>query len=140
MNLSYAITSHVDDFGKLTRNRKLLAETLLKFKGKDIEIIIEKKRKKRSIRQNRLLWLYSTIIANDTGNSKELIHEVIKYKFLQKEKIDEITGEIFKYVGSTTELTTTDFAGFIEEIIRWAGETFSISLPLPNEQLEINVA
>lgn len=137
MNLKYTITSHVDTCGKLSRNRKMLSETLLNFKGKDVEITIEKKRKKRSIQQNRLLWLYSTILANELGYSKYEMHEIVKFKFLQKEKADEKTGEIFKYVGSTATLTTTDFAGLINEIIQWAAETFSIVLPLPDEQLEI---
>lgn len=112
-------------------------EAIKSFDGKDIVISIEKKKSKRSLEQNNLWWLYMTILSKELGYTKEEIHEICKMKFNKVEKVDEKTGEIFEYLRSTTDLSKSEFADMISELIRWSAETFSIILPLPNEQLTI---
>ncbi len=109
------------------------------FDGKDIVILIKKKKKTRSLEQNRWMWACTTILSNELGYDKEEMHEIIKYKFLTKEKVNETTGEVLKYVGSTASLTTFEFTQFMEALVRWAAETFSIILPYPGEQTEMNI-
>lgn len=83
------------------------------------------------------MWLTYNSIADHTGYTPEECHEICKGLFLKKEKVNEKTGTIFQYVASTTELTTTEFSGYVDSIIKFASEEFGITLPLPNEQLTI---
>jgi hypothetical protein len=135
MKLEYY--SNVVD-GKLQNNvRENIAKELKAFDGKRVVVTIEKIKSKRSLQQNRLWWLYITIIANELGYSKEEMHEIAKMKFLKREKVDENTGEVFPYLTSTTKLNKSEFADLVNDLIRWAAEAFNIVLPLPNEQTEI---
>ena len=110
--------------------------------GSEVEITISKKKKQRSLQQNA--YYFGVIIPMlrqgliDTGLrvSKSETHEMLKSKFLKKEIINEKTGEIFEYIGSTTEMSTVDFMGFIAEIQMWASTYLSLYLPDPGEQLQ----
>lgn len=131
--------SNIKD-GKLQRNiSEQISNDIKAFEGKRIEIKIQKLKSTRSIQQNRLWWMYVTIIAKELGYDKNEMHEICKYKFLKKEKLDENTGEIFEYVGSTAKLSRIDFVELIDGLIQWSAEVFSIVLPSPNEQLEIKL-
>lgn len=123
--------------GKIS-NFKLLTETLLSFDG-NIEVIIRKKRKGRSTQQNRWYWACVTILSKHTGYTRDEMHEIIKYKFLKKERIHESTGEVFEYIGHTSQLTTTEFSEFIESFIMWAGQTLACTLPYPEQQVNLQI-
>ena len=92
----------------------------------------------RSNQQNRLWWSYMTILSNDLGYTPEEIHEICKYKFLKKAKVDEATGLIMEYLGSTAELSKSEFTELVENMTRWSAENFNIVLPTPDSQLSFN--
>jgi len=106
---------------------------------KDGKYIHEIKRysENRSLEQNRLMWAYTTIIANELGYEKETMHEIIKYKFLKREKVNEDGGEVLEYLKSTTKLTKPEFAEFIKQLQIWSAQTFNVILPDPETQLKI---
>ena len=114
-----------------------IAHDLSHFNGKRVEIKIQRLKSTRSVQQNRLYWLYVTMIADELGYNKNEMAEIIKYKFLKKERVDEGTAEVFEYIGSTTKLNKTEFADMVNSIIQWSAETFNIILPAPNEQTEV---
>lgn len=137
MSIALTYYSNVND-GRLQKNVSTqIANELKEFEGKRVEIKIQKLKSTRSNQQNRLWWLYVNIISKEIGYTKDELHEILKYKFLKRSKVDEDTGEIFEYLGSTTKLNKTDFANMVNELIRWAAETFNIILPLPGEQMEM---
>lgn len=109
-------------------------DTIKGFNGR-LMVTVEKKRNNRSLEQNRWMWACTTIMANELGYTKDEMHGILNYKFLTVEKVDENTGEVFKYVKSSANLTTTEFSELMESMIRWAAETFEIVLPYPEEQL-----
>ncbi len=111
-----------------------LMEGLKLFEGKRIKITVTDFKEKRTVRQNRLFWMYVTIIADELGYDKEEMAEIIKFKFLLTEKVIEETGEVMQYVESTTKLNKDHFRVFIDKIIRWSAEQFNIVLPLPEDQ------
>ena len=84
--------------------KKKLQRELQYFEGVSVELIIRKKRKIRSYEQNRLWWLYQTILADHTGIDKNDMHEICKFKFLKTEAVNEKSGEVFEYIKSTTKL------------------------------------
>ena len=111
--------------------------------GKKFIITIEKLSAKRSNQQNRYLHLLFTIFKdalNDLGNefTMEEVKELCKLKFAQIDVLNESTGEVIgQRIKGTSEMSKTELADFIENIIRWASSYFSITLPYPAEQLEI---
>ena len=129
--------SNVKDNQLQTNVRKQIAKDLKQFEGKRVVIKIEKLKSTRSQQQNKYWWVMMTILSHDLGYTKEEMHEIAKFKFLKREKVDEHTGEIFEYLTSTTKLTKSEFADMTSEMIRWSAETFGIVIPLPNEQMEI---
>lgn len=138
MDFEINLLSNVSESGELQLNvRNAIKRDLPHFRSKRVQIIIKKVKSQRSVQQNRLWWLYMTILSKDLGYTKEEIHELCKYKFLKREKVFEKTGEIFEYIESTTKLNKMDFSDMTSELIRWSAETFNIILPMPGEQLSI---
>ena len=115
---------------------KKLLEVMGRFEGR-IRVTVEKKKNVRSIEQNRWMWACTAILAKELGYEKEEMHKILNYKFLLAEVVDEKTGEIFKYIKSTSELTTTEFGELMESMIRWAADTFGVVLPYPDQQMTI---
>lgn len=133
MKLEYYSEVKNGHLSKSVRNK--IASELLQFEGKRVEIRIEKLKSKRSIQQNRYWWLAMTILGNELGYSKEETHELMKFKFLKRERVIEKTGEILEYIESTTTLGKSDFADMVTDMVRWAA-SMGIVIPLPGEQLE----
>jgi hypothetical protein len=127
-------------------NRKAINEAFKQFNGKEIILTIERKKKKRSNEQNRYLFgvIYPIVklaFKESWGEvrSIEEIHEWAKNQFNYIEKVNEETGEIMRLPKSTTLNSTTDQEVFHEEIRRFCDEWFGVSIPLPNEQVEIKL-
>lgn len=135
MKLEYF--TNINNDGAMQRNTALQIKNDVKhFIGKRIHITIEKLKSTRSIQQNRLWWLYVGIISKELGYDKDEMHEILKFKFLKKEKVDPVSGEVFEYIGSTAKLGKMEFSDMVSDLIRWAAQTFDITLPLPGEQIE----
>lgn len=139
------INSRVEN-GKLTRNRKAISKAFNEFEGKDIVITIEKKRKKRSNMQNAYYWgvivnLVKNAIKESWGEklSSDEVHEILKVQNNFKEQVNKETGEVIRYYKSTTENSTLEQEDYHEDCRRWAKEWFNIEIPLPNEQIEIEL-
>lgn len=152
--------------GKLQKNTTLnILQELAHLEGKRVVITIEKQKSSRSLEQNKLYWVYITILAKELGHNKDEMHELVKYKFLKLKRfisivngksvilaledgiyVDVNTGEIYdiekvepyEKIGSTTTLTKSEFIDFIENLITWAKDFLNITLPSPNEQQTIN--
>ena len=52
--------------------------------GQKVTVTIEEKKSTRSLAQNSFYWAFVTIIAHETGNDKEALHELFKRKLLFK--------------------------------------------------------
>lgn len=85
-------------------------------------ITIVDDRKRRSDRQNRYYWpCFVQPFGNYLRESKpaftdEMAHEVFKKMFLEQSVCDDSTGQVFTYVGSTTELNTIQFNEYLDAI------------------------
>ena len=129
----------------IIHNRKAFAELLLNLRNKDVEIIISKRRKKRSGNQNRYYWgvlipciqqgLFDT--QGEWLNTEE-VHAFLKVHFNFKEITNTSTGEMVKLGKTTTELTTIEFEEYQDKCRQFADEFLNVIIPLPNTQSEIN--
>ena len=120
--------------GRLQRNiSKQIAADLLSFDGKRIHLTIDRAHLRRTIPQNAIFHLYVGIIAKEVGFDPEDMKEAIKYKFLKREKADELTGELMTFIAPTSSLSKAEFIELIERTIRWSGEFFGLVLPDPRD-------
>ena len=97
--------------------------------------IIEIKRhvRKRSLSQNALYWKWIGIIANETGNDNDMLHEFFKRKFLTPMTF-HVGGEQFEH-RTTTKLPTDQFSAYMDKVNAFAGAELGIMLPQPEELL-----
>ena len=101
--------------------------TLQSFEGKEVVIKIREKEDGRSIEQNALWWSWMTIISNSIGHTKEEMHTILKYKFLQRTKV--IDGKEIITLKSTATLDKNEFNQLINDVSFWANDTLNIRLP-----------
>jgi hypothetical protein len=128
--------------GKLEKNRELLSEVIQSLEGKDIVIIIEKRRKKRSNPQNAYYWsvvlpMMQTGFYNNLGEHVGIqeAHEFLKGRFLFREVVNQELGEVIKLSKSTTELSTIEWEEYMDSIRAFSTEFLGIQIPLPNENI-----
>jgi len=97
----------------------------------EYRVFIIDKKKLRSPQANRYYWFCINMIADETENEPNEIHELMKFKFNMKEIA--IIDVIEMAPGSTTLLDTGEFYKYVEKIILWAGEYLNLYIPQPNE-------
>lgn len=126
---------------------KALKEAMLLFGDQPFQITLERKVKKRSSKQNAYYFgcclpaVIDALVENGYPRSElnqEVVHEMLKIKFLTVDLVSEQTGEVLTIVKSTTELSTTDFMNFIDDIVRWSANILHYEIKLPNEQAMMN--
>ena len=139
------IITQVKD-GNFIRNRRTIKKAVEQFEGKQVVLIIQQKRTQRTNNQNSYYWgciipLMKKGLEETTGEvfSNTEVHEWLKSQFNFKELINEDTGEIIKLPKSTSDNSTTEQEVFHEEIRRFALEWFNIIIPLPNEDLKLDL-
>jgi len=123
-------------------------EEMLKFAQslncKEFTFTLEKKRIKRSTKQNNYYWGVVVPLVKQ-GLTEfgyivniESTHDFIKLEFNYKEIVNQNTGEIKRLPNSTTQLTKTEFSQMIERVKQWASEWCNIYIPDDGEQIIIN--
>lgn len=123
--------------GHLSFNRKAMQNELRTLRSGMVEITITNWSPKRSNQQNRLMWLWFTIIANHIGYTPMQVKGMMQAKFLLIDEVIESTGEILPRVQGTSELDKYDMTKFLDNVHQWASEFLQITLPQPNEQQEL---
>lgn len=118
-------------FGKIEQGQLKISnptrfrQYLNKFEGKEIELIVDRKKKIRSLKSNNLYWAYLNIIEEETGEEANNLHEYFKRIFLQPQII-VVLGKEIKIPASTTKLTPYEFTTYFDKISALTG------VPVPN--------
>lgn len=130
---------------KIYRSKEMREMIALNFMGKDIQLTVERKRKRRSQEQNQYYWgvVVPVVMAGlqDAGYrvTKEATHELLKSMFFKQELVNEKTGEILQTVGSTSSMTTVQMMEYFAEITEWGAEYLGVQIPVSGEQIELNL-
>lgn len=139
------INSRVES-GKLAQNVAKINAEIRKHEGYFIDVTIKRKQKRRSIPENRyyfgvVIQIWKDLIYEEWGEtwSSEQTHEFLKSHCNFKEIVNQNTGEIIKIPLSTAELKTFEFEEYLEKCRRLAYEFFNVQIPLPNEQLTLEL-
>ena len=112
----------------ILNNKEQFKDQLLKFEGKEVVIKITERNNNRTKDQNSLFWKWVEIISNETGYTKEETKELISYKFLKRERVDE-EGYTETYLRGTSTLNKKEFNDFMNEVSFWSNSTLNITLP-----------
>ena len=116
MNLKYKGTVSKGKFKP--DNVPVFKKAFCSFEGKEVEVIIKKVTKKRTINQNRYLWAIYTMLADHIGTTSDDMHVTLKKMFLPIP-----TGKFgWTKPGSSKELSTAEMTTYIDNIKRWAGQ------------------
>ncbi len=111
---------------KLTlNNRKKYQEFIASQKDATYEIRIKKWRKKRSLSQNALYWVWLQIIAKELGYDTEELHTSFKSMFLTDR------SKKIPLVRSTTALNVLEFIQYLKKVEKESNE-LGIILPQPD--------
>jgi len=106
-------------------------EDLFYEKNYDKDVVIDVILRKRTLNQNSYYWVYLEVIAKETGNDKDDLHELFKSIFLPS-KVVKIKGKKhtheFTRKKSTTELTRSEFSEYMERICAYT------EVPLPHPE------
>jgi hypothetical protein len=86
-------------------------------------------RPKRSRSHNNLYWSWVGIIARETGNDPDAVHDFFKNKFLLPVEV-EVGKEKF-YHRTTTKLTTLSMKDYTDKVYAFALTELDIKLPVP---------
>jgi hypothetical protein len=96
------------------------------------DVNIVRYRKKRSLPQNRLYWLWLACISFETGNDKNDLHDEFRKRYLPIK--ETIVLEIRKKkLTSTTELNSKQFTQYLDKIQIFASAELGIKLPDPTD-------
>jgi hypothetical protein len=94
--------------------------------------IFEPVKKKRTVRQNRLMHMWFKLLEDETGTSAKVWKDYYKRKFLTVYR-DDCYGKEVETVQGTSELTTAELTSFLDNVRLDASEQ-GYYLPLPGDQ------
>ncbi len=100
---------------------------------KSYKVTISLHRQQRSVSQNNLYWLWISIIADETGNDKESLHQLFMQKFIGW-NTQSLHGSDIHTLPSTTKLSTAQFTTYLEQIDAWTATELGIILPHPEDK------
>ncbi len=96
-------------------------------------VTVEPYKKRRSLSQNALMWLWLEEVVKhvyeSTGQDKEDIHEFFKRQFLTPTVKDVFGVEVKTW--STKELTTAGMSTYMAAIDVWVASELGLLLPTP---------
>jgi hypothetical protein len=114
----------------LTSNNRDIAKQLVE--TADDGMVLEIRKPKRSLEQNRYYWAILSDISEQVVPGKDyepsIWHEYLRALFLPERMIELPDGSVKMIEASTAELRKDEFTQYLEKVIKWALEhevTFS---------------
>jgi hypothetical protein len=130
--------AHIDDQGRIHMDSpEVFKQAARVLAGKPAQLTLGPISKRRSDRQNAWYWgRVLEIIAKDTGNEADDLHEYFKSRFIPKRlAICDGNGVVIDdrvIGGSTTRLSTVDMAAYCDAIRQFAAEELGLVIPDPD--------
>ena len=138
-----------DDTGRISLPKNSREEIGQAFAGKICEVTIKTAGKNRSNQQMRyyfgvmvqmvldaLVDLGNNELHKGDNESREIVHQFLKARFLPPVTIADAKGEAIDLPPTTRTQSTVEMMDYFSSIQQWAAETLLINIPDPNEQGE----
>ena len=134
MSVAPLFLGNVDAVGKLRIDEPYrFRKHLRAFVGKPVEVVVRKRRSKRSLEQNAFWWAVPVaIMAEFMGDDPEPTHYALLGECFGYHWNERLKREV-PNKASSSRLTAEEFSQLIEWCPRWALEQFGVVIPLPNE-------
>lgn len=143
----YETNGKVDEGGKLhIVHRKRFIEAMKTFAGKNVEITVKVKKSYRTLSQNAYYW--SVVIPHIREGFRELwgeymhpedVHHEMKSRFLVRAEVtDPETGEVKHFLGSTSDLSKSAFAEYVDDCIGFAAQHLDVVVPTADPDYHFN--
>ena len=131
----------IDKDGKVDMPLSNLYQKLLQTFQPDtnLQLIVQPIVNQRSLDQNAYYWgvvipfVRSLYFESGTVLTDKQTHIEMRIMFLTEETASLITGEVLSLIGHTSELSTKQFAEYIENIAQFVAEMFYAVLPEPTK-------
>lgn len=124
-------------------HRRKFDEALQTMSDGRVTVTIEKIYNKRTVNQNAYYWgvvlemYWNGLQALGWEITKAETHEYLIQRFGKKSVTNEKTGEIMDVPLRTSEMRTIEMMEYFTQIYQSASEDLQVTIPEPNEQLEI---
>jgi len=82
---------------------------------------------RRSLSQNKLYFAVLTEMANETGHTKDEMHDAMKTKFLPQQVVS-VAGEDVYIPASSAKLDKMAFAEYVDKVIAFAASELGIQV------------
>ena len=139
----------INDTGRLVidkYDRPMFLNLISKERNKEVVVRVVLSGKIRSNEQNRyyhgvVVPLIQSAMVETTGEvlTREEVHQFLKMQCNWREHVNASTGVCLKVPHTTTDLSTVEFEDYMERCRMFAAEYLDTVIPLPNEQLEIEL-
>lgn len=120
-------------FSKVVSDNVSKCDVLNHVRGLDISrswvVTVKRLQKRRTLPQNKLYWMWLTLLQDETGNDREDLHEYFIGSFLNFEE-REIFGKTVYRMKRTSDLDTDEFSAYLQKIHDFA-LTINIFCPWP---------
>lgn len=113
-------------------SHKRLGQQLASLPPGEYVVQIKKNRPIRSMQANKYYHVILNIIAINTGHSHDELHEICKLKF-NCHMVDLPKGDSVLIGKTTTDLDSTEFAGYVNRVKQWAQDEWGIIIPEPRD-------
>ena len=94
-------------------------------------LTLSRQERRRTLAENRLLWLWFSCLEKETGTPKEDFHDYYCSRFLRRQVV--FNGEERTVTGGTSKLNTVQFSDFLNRIQADVASEFGIRLPNPDD-------
>ena len=137
------VTINTEVKGKRPVNLNALNKAFEQFDTMEIDITIEKHKKKRTNPQNAYWFgvvvpmVQMGIMQHGTLVTSEQTHEMLKGEFLEFDVPISDDGQFVTMTKGTSDLDTVEFNTLIGQVQQWSAEMLGIIIPDPNEQITI---
>ena len=105
--------------------RKIAALVLSLNPQKPWRVEVKQHQEKRTLSQNKLYFAVLTEMANETGHTKEEMHEAMKRKFLPTTVIT-LADEEIPVTAQSSKLAKDEFSKYVEKVIAFASSDLGI--------------
>ena len=97
--------------------------------GRDVWVSVVRQQYARTLPQNRLYWVWVSMVADYIGEGRDETHALLKAQFLPARDVELLDGKRLTMPPSTRLLTVEGFREYMDKVQVWAAQFLGLALP-----------